>query len=104
MITDNIEVQTQTQTQDQDQTVFESKVYCIRCGKKTENTDSKIQPRISYRLICKCAVCHKKKNRFLKQEKVVEVDTIETKSSSTSSPTNSDSEQQKDPIQQQSEK
>ena len=46
------------------------KSYCLKCRKKTENTNSKVS-KASYgraMIISKCAVCGSKKSRFIKNQ------------------------------------
>ena len=47
-------------------------IYCAKCKNHTENLEVKIEPQTVYRLKCKCVVCFKKKNKYLKS---VPVDT-----------------------------
>ena len=45
--------------------------YCLKCGKNTENSDSKILKTKKLRTIMqsKCSVCGSKKSRFVKKAK-----------------------------------
>ena len=44
--------------------------YCLKCGKNTENSDSKILKTKKFRTIMqsKCSVCGSKKSRFVKKQ------------------------------------
>ena len=44
--------------------------YCLKCGKNTENSDSKILKTKKFRTIMqsKCSVCESKKSRFVKKQ------------------------------------
>ena len=44
--------------------------YCLKCGKNTENSDSKILKTKKFRPIMqsKCSVCGSKKSRFVKKQ------------------------------------
>ena len=46
------------------------KTYCVKCGKVTENIDSKMFRTKNNRLIMqsKCSVCKNKKSRFVKEQ------------------------------------
>ena len=44
--------------------------YCLVCRKNTENKDSKVAKTKNNRLMLssKCAICHNKKSRFIKEQ------------------------------------
>ena len=48
------------------------KTYCVKCGRDTENIDSKMVRTKSNRLIMqsKCPVCRIKKSRFVEEQDV----------------------------------
>ena len=63
--------------QDQQLTISNNDLYCIKCRSHTENVDTREETIISKgkpRSVIKatCAVCSKKKNRFVKSVKPIE--------------------------------
>ena len=46
------------------------KSYCLKCGKNTENIDSRVSKTSNGRTIVlsKCAICDAKKSRFIKNQ------------------------------------